>query len=38
MILTKSFIESMVAGTAEQFEVKQIKVLGLNESGVVKDN
>lgn len=38
MILTKSFIEAMVAGTAEQFEVKQIKVLGLNESGVVKDN
>lgn len=38
MILTKSFIESMIAGTAEQFEVKQIKVLGLNESGVVKDN
>ena len=38
MILTKSFIEAMIAGTAEQFEVKQIKVLGLNESGVVKDN
>lgn len=38
MILTKSFIEAMIAGTAEQFEVKQIKVLDLNESGVVKDN
>lgn len=38
MILTKSFIEDMIAGTAEQFEVKQIKVLGLNESGIVKDN
>lgn len=38
MILTKSFIEAMIAGTAEQFEVRQIKVLGLNESGVVKDN